>query len=135
MWENSRSGPGQNRSSSARSWLTIAVRVGDEILPRAGQRPDRLRLIAVGLEHPEAVMIGPRELTQHERVKPIGLPARDPEPIPRGRDLVRVQRQHRSPASKSRSTSSPSGRSIATSTTSKRTSIRHSALSPFSSCA
>ena len=62
----------------------------DEILPRAGQRPDRLRLIGIGLEHPEAVMIGARELTEHERVKPIRLPARDPEPVTRRRHLVRV---------------------------------------------
>ena len=41
----------------------------------------------------------------------------------------------RRPASSSRSTSSPSGRSIATSPTSIRTSIRHSAVRPFSSCA
>jgi hypothetical protein len=41
----------------------------------------------------------------------------------------------RSPASSSRSTSSPSGRSIATSPTSSRTSVRHNAVSPFSSCA
>jgi hypothetical protein len=40
------------------------------------------------------VMVGPRELAEHERVEPIGLPARDPEAVPGGRDLVRVQRQH-----------------------------------------
>ena len=45
MWLNSRSGPGQNRSSSARSWLIDPGARLDEILPRAGQRPDRLRLI------------------------------------------------------------------------------------------
>ena len=66
----------------------------DEILPRAGQRADRFRFIAVGLEYPEAVMIGARELTEHERIKPIRLPARDPEPVTRRRHLVRMQRQH-----------------------------------------
>jgi hypothetical protein len=69
----------------------------DEILPRPGQRPQRLGLIAVRLQHPEAVMVGARQLAQHERVKPIGLPARDPEPITRRRDLVRMQRQHPQP--------------------------------------
>jgi hypothetical protein len=42
-------------------------------------------------------MIGPRELAQHERVEPIGLPARDPGPVTSGRDLVRVQREHLQP--------------------------------------
>ena len=42
-------------------------------------------------------MIGARQLAQHERVEPIGLPARDPEPITRGRDLVGMQRQHPQP--------------------------------------
>jgi hypothetical protein len=41
----------------------------------------------------------------------------------------------RNPASNSRSTSNPSGRSIATNPTSSRTSIRHNALTPFSSFA
>jgi hypothetical protein len=43
----------------------------NEILPCSGQRPDRLRAIRIGLKYPEAVMIGARELAQHERVKPI----------------------------------------------------------------
>ena len=42
-----------------------------EILSRPGQRPDRLRLIRVGLKHTEAVMVGARQLAQHERVEPI----------------------------------------------------------------
>ena len=46
-----------------------------EVLPPAGQRPQRLGLIAVGLEHPEAVAVGTRQLADHERVKPIGFPA------------------------------------------------------------
>ncbi len=69
----------------------------DKILPRPSQRPDRLGRVRVGLKHPEAVMVGARELAQHERVKPIGLPARDPKPVTSGRDLVRVQRQHLQP--------------------------------------
>jgi hypothetical protein len=48
----------------------------DEALPRAGERPQRLGLIAVGLEHPEAVAVRSRELGQHEAVKPIALAAR-----------------------------------------------------------
>jgi hypothetical protein len=58
------------------------------------------------------MMVGARELAEHERIEPIGLPAGDAEP-----------------------TNSPSGRSIATNTTSIRTSVRHNADSPFSSCA
>ena len=69
----------------------------DEILSRPRQRPERLRLIAVGLEHPEAVMIGARQLAQHERIEPIRLPARDPEPIAGRRDLVGMQRQNPQP--------------------------------------
>jgi hypothetical protein len=41
----------------------------------------------------------------------------------------------RSPASSNRSISNPSGRSIATSCTFKRTSVLHSAVNPRSSCA
>jgi hypothetical protein len=66
----------------------------DEILACAGQRPQRLGLVAVGLEHPEAVMIGARQLAEHERVKAIRLAARDAKPGTRRRDLVGVQRQH-----------------------------------------
>ena len=69
----------------------------DQILPPAGQRPDRLRGIRVGLEHPEAMMIGPRELAQHERVKPIGLAARHAKPVTGRRHLIGVQRQHPQP--------------------------------------
>ena len=43
------------------------------------------------------MIVGPRQLAQHERVEPIGLPARDTEPVTRGRDLVRMQRQHPQP--------------------------------------
>jgi hypothetical protein len=49
MCENSRSGPGQNRSSSAPELVDDPGARRDEILPRAGQRADRLRFIAVGL--------------------------------------------------------------------------------------
>lgn len=66
----------------------------DQVLPRAGQRPQRLGLIGIGLEHPEAVMIGAGQLAQHERVEPIGLPARHAKPIPSRRDLIGMQRQH-----------------------------------------
>src|SRR5450755_4588321 len=46
----------------------------DEILPPAGQRPQRLRRIRVRLEHPEAVIVGARQLAQHERVNRSDLP-------------------------------------------------------------
>jgi hypothetical protein len=42
-------------------------------------------------------MIGPRQFAQHERVKVVGLPARDAKPIPGRRDLVGMQRQHPQP--------------------------------------
>ena len=53
-----------------------------EILPAAAQRPQRLGLVAVGLKYPEAMVIGARELAQHERVEPVRLAARDAEPRP-----------------------------------------------------
>jgi hypothetical protein len=43
------------------------------------------------------MVVGARQLAQHERVKPIRLPARDAKPIARRRDLVGVQRQHMQP--------------------------------------
>jgi hypothetical protein len=107
-----------------------------EILSRASQCPQRLGLIAVGLQYPEAMVVGARQLAQHERVEAVRLAARGAEPGAGGGDLVGMQRQkHRSPASNRRSTSSPSGRSIATNVTFIRTSVRHSDRSPFSSCA
>ena len=68
-----------------------------QILAPAAQRPQRLGLIAVGLKHPEAVMVGARQLAQHERVEPVGLAARGAEPRAGGRDLVGMQRQHPQP--------------------------------------
>jgi len=64
-----------------------------EIYARASQRSERLGLIAVGDQDPEAVTVGASQLAQHERVEPIRLAARRAEPHTRGRDLVRVQRQ------------------------------------------
>ena len=69
----------------------------DEILARAGQRPQRLGLIAVGNQDPEAVAVGPRELAEHERVEPVGLPAGGAEPRAGGDDLVRMDRHHPQP--------------------------------------
>ena len=66
-------------------------------------------------------------------LSPVGLPAGDTEPVPCGRTLFGCNAKTLSPASSSRSTSSPSGRSIATSETSSRTSVRHNDASPFSS--
>ena len=42
-------------------------------------------------------MIGARQLAQHERVEPVGLPARHPKPRAGRRDLVGMQRQHPQP--------------------------------------
>ncbi len=69
----------------------------NQVLSCSGQRPERLSLIAVGLQDPEAVVIGPRELAQHKRVKPIGLPSRGAKAIAGGRDLVGMQRQDPQP--------------------------------------
>ena len=89
-------GPGQKRSSSARSWLVSATRV-DQVLAGAAQRAQRLGLVAVGLKHPEAMAVGARQLAQHERVEPVGLAARDAEPRASRGDLVGVNRQHPQP--------------------------------------
>jgi hypothetical protein len=43
------------------------------------------------------VTVGPRQLAQHKAIKPIGLPARSAEPVPRRLDLVGMQRQHLHP--------------------------------------
>ena len=37
------------------------------------------------------------KLAQHERVEPVGLAARGPKPRTRGRDLIRMHRQHPQP--------------------------------------
>ena len=106
-----------------------------EILPPAAQRSERLGLVAVGLEHPEAAMIVRASSHSTNASKPPDLP---PETPNRGRAAVTwlgCKASTRSPASSSRSTSTPSGRSIATSSTFKRTSWRHSDRSPASSCA
>ena len=66
----------------------------NQVLSCSGQRPQRLGLIAVGLQDPEAVVIGARQLAQHERVKPIGLPSRGAKAIAGGRDLVGMQGQN-----------------------------------------
>ena len=68
-----------------------------EVLARTGERPQRFGLVGVGLKDAEAVMIGARQLTQDERVKPVGLAARGAEPRAGGRDLVGVDRQHPQP--------------------------------------
>jgi hypothetical protein len=65
-----------------------------QILSAAAQRPQRLGLVTVGLEHAKAMAVGSGELAQHERVEPVGLAARDPKPGPGGSDLVGMQGQH-----------------------------------------
>jgi hypothetical protein len=69
----------------------------DQVLASAAQRSERLGLVAVGLQHPEAMMIGARELAQHEAVEPVGLAARDPKPRTGRSDLVGMQGQHSEP--------------------------------------
>ena len=83
----------------------------DEILAGAGERAQRLGRVAVGHQHAEAVRVGARELGQHERVEAVALAARSAEPRSHRGDLVGMHAITRSPASSSRSISSPSGRS------------------------
>jgi len=68
-----------------------------EILSRTGQRTERLSGVAVRLEHPEAMMIGPGELAQHERVEPVGLPTAAAKARACRRGLVGVDRDHGQP--------------------------------------
>jgi hypothetical protein len=80
-------------------------------------------------------MVRARQLAQHERVEAIGLAARDAEARPRTVTWLGCKASTRNPASNSRSTSTPSGRSTATSRTFNRTNCRHNDRSPLSSCA
>jgi hypothetical protein len=43
------------------------------------------------------MVVGTRQLAEHERVEPVGLAARGPEPRPGRRDLLRMHRQHPQP--------------------------------------
>jgi hypothetical protein len=103
-----------------------------EVLAR-GERPQRLGLVGVGLKDAEVVMIGTRQLAQHERVKPIRLAARGAERAAAA--WFGWSASTRNPASSSRSINTPSGRSTATSSTFARCSARHSPPSPGSSWA
>jgi hypothetical protein len=101
-------------------------------LKRPSQRPDRLRLIRIGLEQPETMSIGARARTRPTRRTRSDFP---PETRKRSRaaaTLFECSGSTHSPAFRSRSTNSPSGRQVATSATSIPTSIRHSTLRPFS---
>ena len=69
----------------------------DQVLTRAGQRPQRLGLIAVGHQDAEAVAVGPRELAEHERVEPIRFAAGGAKPRAGGGDLVGMDRHHPQP--------------------------------------
>ena len=84
------------------------LQLGPQLVCQRRARPDQIRpptvsarsalvCIAVRLKHPEAMMIGTRQLAQHERVKAIRLPARGAKPRTRRGDLVGVQRQHPQP--------------------------------------
>jgi len=65
----------------------------DQVLARAGQRPERLGLIAIWDQRPEAVGIGAGQLGQDVGVKAVGLAARDREAGACGLHLVGVDRQ------------------------------------------
>ncbi len=69
----------------------------DQVLAGAGQRLQRLGLVAVGHERPEAVGVGARQLGQDVGVEAIGLAVGDGEARPRGLDLVGVDRQDLDP--------------------------------------
>ena len=69
-----------------------------QTLPRAGHRPQRLGLVAVGHQHPEAMAVGARELGQHEAVKHIALAARHAVSRAHRLDLVGMHRHHRQPS-------------------------------------
>jgi len=66
-----------------------------QAIPRSGHRPQRLGLVAVGLEHPEAVAVGARQLGQHEAVKTVALATRNAKPRAHRLDLVGMHRDHR----------------------------------------
>jgi hypothetical protein len=86
--------PGPEPLELSRQLVTQRGSRADEILPPAGQRPQRFRRIRVGLEHPEAVIVGARQLADHERVKAIRLAARDPKPIAGRWRLIREVDRH-----------------------------------------
>lgn len=63
------------------------------VLARSGQRPQRLGLIGVPAQDPQAVEVGARQLRQAKGVEAIGLAAGDLIARPRGRQLVGMDRQ------------------------------------------
>jgi hypothetical protein len=67
----------------------------DEILPRAGERPQRLRAVTVGCENPKPMTVGARELGQHEAVKAVALAVGHAVARAHRLDLVGVHRDHR----------------------------------------
>ena len=125
-------GPGQNRSSSARSWLTSAA-----LAPTSSSRP---RVIAPRLggsqlgSTSEAMVIVRASSHNTNTSNPSDSP---PATRNRGRAAATDWGAAPRPAAprRERSTSSPSGRSIATSCTFNRTSARHTIGNPCSSCA
>jgi len=68
-----------------------------EVLAGTAQGAQRLGVVAVGDQNLEAVMVGARELAEHERVEAIGLPAAGPEARARRCDLVGMDRHHAQP--------------------------------------
>jgi len=64
---------------------------GDQVLPRPGEDAQGARLVAVALEGAEAVVVGARELGEHEGVEAVRLAAACAVARPRRLHLVGVQ--------------------------------------------
>jgi hypothetical protein len=81
------------------------------------------------------VSVGASELTEHEAIEPVRLPARSAEPVTRGLDLIRVHSQHPQPFLEE-----PLDQHTITSfdrddINVKQSSASHNAVIPCSSCA
>lgn len=85
-----RAAPGQKASSLRPELVGERDARLHEVLASAGQRPQRLRLVAVGLEHAQAVHVGAAELGEHVAVEPVRLAAGDAVAVAGGGELVWV---------------------------------------------
>jgi hypothetical protein len=65
-----------------------------EVLASAGERSQRLRLIRVGHQHSETMVVGAGKLGQTEGVEGVGLSAGGTEARPGGLQLVGMDREH-----------------------------------------
>jgi hypothetical protein len=124
-------GPGQKRSSSERNWLAVAT------LVRTRSSRARVSALSAFVSSLSGSSTRKRRLSVRASSHSTNASNRSDLP-PETRKRARVaatwlgcSASTRSPASNSRSTSSPSGRSIATNTTFSRTSCRHSARTPL----